>query len=163
MNHLVSAKDTPTHKLIVKLEDGTFKTFYLTEKEATWMASVINGVDRFIVLPKTIDPAAPSFYPKQGATMSRMSREELDARATRYINMAKPVRDEEVEKAKAESTAKVRAWVKEHPQEFEQMEREAEERLAAQKGMFHIASKNVKRNLIRYEALRALWAKMGLV
>lgn len=160
MNQLIRAEDTPTHKLVVRLDDGTFRAFYLTEEEAVWVARNINTVEPNLVLPRSIDPNAPSFYPKRGAWMERMSQAEIATRRARYADKARASvsvgGSEAAEAAKREKSSRIRAWVKGHPGDFERMQHEAEDRLRNGKGMFNSASRGVRRNLVRFEAYRAV-------
>ena len=160
MTQLIRAEDAPTHKMTVKLEDGTYRVFHLTEKEAVWFADNINSVHPNIAFTNAhrhIDPNAPSFYPKRGAWLERMSRAEVEERHRRYVQSKRAEVDaEEAERAKAERSKAIRAWVKANPEEFARMEREAAERLLQGRGMYHSASKPVKQYLAHYEALRAV-------
>lgn len=73
---LVREEDCPTHRLSIETKNG-FKTFYLTKKEAQWISDHINDPAQFIVLPPTIDKNAPTFYPKHGAVLERMTEDEI--------------------------------------------------------------------------------------
>lgn len=148
---LTSPQDQPTHRLTLKLEDGTFRTFFLTPKEAEWMARNINSNDPFIQLPAAVDPAAPSFYPKRGAWMERMSAEEIAARKKRYSVPAETKEDYTKKKRNQE----VIAWSKNNPVEYGRMVLAARERLRKGGGFFLLASRNSQEFLIKYEAMHA--------
>ena len=114
-----------THKLTVKLEDqGQFTNFYLTEQEADWISKTINGPEQFIVLPKAVDPDAPSFYPKRGAWLERMDPRERERQMKeKAIRQADAEREErEAEERKALSIA-TNQWIKEHPKQYEDVAR----------------------------------------
>lgn len=162
MNDLVTLKDVPTHRLTVKLEDGSFKVFYITEQEAVWLTKSINSVEPNLILPKSIDPAAPSFYPKRGSWMERMTKEEITARSRRYAHTTSTIRDQVSESRKKEDNAKARAWIEANPEQFLIMQREAEKKLNDSKGIYHSASDGTKACLIKYEALRNVYVKLGL-
>lgn len=155
MNQLVTEQGVPTHRLIVKLDDGTFKTFFLTEKEADWMANHINSSDQFIKLPRSVDPNAPSFYPKRGAWMEKMTREEIQSRAESYARSkaVTDVKNEEEEKKKREMSEKVKKWITENPGGWEKKLDEAAKELSGKKGIFHSASKETKKNLVKFHAM----------
>lgn len=151
---LVTAKDIPTHKLMLKLEDGSFRTFYLTAQEAEWVARNINSMDQFIQLPKTVDANFPSFYPKRGAWMERMPKEEAEARQRRFVGQG--VGNVQEDAAKKEREAKVKEWIEGNPEAFDLMKQEAKERLKKGNGMYNIASRGTQKHLERYEAIRAV-------
>jgi hypothetical protein len=151
-NELATAQDAPTHRLTIKLEDGSYRLFHLNEKQAEWLAQNINSPDRFIVLPKTVDKDAPQFYPKTWATLERMSEEEVEQRRNRYIKAVQTEQEKEAEAKKREDQKAVRAWIDANTDEFEGMRRMAAEKLAGSPGMFHAASDGVKRSLIYFEA-----------
>lgn len=153
---IITQRDMPTHKLTVKKEDGTYRQFYLNQKQAEWMAKNINSVEPFIVLPKDVDPNSPQFYPKRGADMEKLSEDDLDRLRRKYQNstQAREVRDEEEERKKHENTEAVRQWMSDNPKEFEKLLDEATKNLTSRKGIFHSASKNVKKTLIMFEAMR---------
>ncbi len=153
---LTRAEDAPTHKLTIKLDEGSYKVFYLTEKEADWMAKNINSPDRFISLPKSIDSEAPSFYPKTWARMGKMTHEEIESRRNRYVNPEKII-DAEKEKKQKEETALVRSWIDGHPTEYESLLNKALETLSGRPGMWHSASKGVKKSLVQWEAWRMVY------
>lgn len=157
---LATAQDAPTHRLSIKLEDGSYRTFHLSEKQAEWLAQNINSPDRFIVLPKSVDKDAPQFYPKTWATLERMSDDEIRARANRHrkaIRSAEELADEEQKK---KDQATVREWIASHPEEFEAMKQQAETKLKGSPGMFHAASDGTKQSLIYWEAMRAVYASL---
>lgn len=154
MNDLVTSKGTPTHRLTVKLEDGTFRTFYLLEQEAEWIATAVNGVDPFIVLPKTIDPAAPSFYPKRGAWLERMKPEEVEARQRRYA----PPAPAEVAAETAAARAAAKEWIAKHSADFDRLQVIAHGTLEKSGGgFFRMASKGVRASLAKFEAQRRVY------
>lgn len=159
-NELATAQDAPTHRLSIKLEDGSYRTFHLSEKQAEWLAQNINSPDRFIVLPKSVDKDAPQFYPKTWATLERMSDEEIRARANRHrkaIRSAEELADEEQKK---KDQATVRAWIEANPKEFEAMKEQAAMKLRNSPGMFHAASEGTKESLIYWQAMRDLYASL---
>lgn len=155
MTQLITQKDMPTHKLIVKLEDGTFRHFYLNPRQAQAIANSINGIEQFICLPKDIDSNSPTFYPKRGAWMEKMSKEELQARLEAY-GRSKAVVDaktEAEEAEKREQSRMVRAWVDAHPQEWKKYLEQAAKELPNKLKIFNSASKGAKKSLIKAEAM----------
>lgn len=152
---LVTDKDVPTHRLTLKLEDGSFRTFHLTPAEADWMARNINSVDPFIQLPKSVDPNGPSFYPKRGAWMERMSADEMQARRTRHTAAAAP-KENDVERKKR--NASISKWIAANPKEYEKLRAESQQRLEQQGGFYKIAKRATREHLARYEAMRAIEA-----
>lgn len=161
MTHeLATAQDAPTHRLSIKLEDGSYRTFHLSEKQAEWLAQNINSPDRFIVLPKSVDKDAPQFYPKTWATLERMSDEEIAARANRYRKAIQSAEEKADEEQKKKDQAVVRDWIAANPEEFEAMKQQAETKLKNSPGMFHAASAGTKESLIFWEAMRAVYASL---
>lgn len=157
---LATAQDTPTHRLSIKLDDGSYRTFHLSEKQAEWLAQNINSPDRFIVLPKTVDKDAPQFYPKTWATLERMSDDEIAARSNRYRKAMQSAEAKADLEQKRKDQEVVRAWIEAHPEEFAAMKEEAAVRLRQSKGMFHAASAGTKDSLIHWEAMRAVYASL---
>ena len=157
---IIGAKDFPTHKLTVRLEDGTFRIFRLNGRQAQFIVEHINSVEQFIVLPRDIDPDAPTAYPKRGAWVEKMSAEELEAGRRRYADSTRAFMNAEqeaaVSAARAERTKAIRAWIGKHPEHFERMKMRAAAALVVAGGMYHHASKSVKASLAHYEAMRAV-------
>jgi hypothetical protein len=149
---LATEQDAPTHKLIIKLEDGQHRMFYLNEKQAEWLAQNINSQDRFIVLPKTVDPDSPQFYPKTWATLERMSDDEIEQRRSRYRKAVQTEEQKAEERKKREDQKAVRAWIDANPEEFGAMRKTAAEKLARSPGIFHSASEGTQRSLVYFEA-----------
>lgn len=161
MTHEISTtKDTPTHRLNIKLEDGSYRTFHLSESQADWLAKNINSPDRFIVLPKSVDKDAPQFYPKTWATLERMSDDEIAARKNRYMKSIQTAEEKADEEQKKKDQALVREWIETHPKEFEVMKDQATEKLTKNTGMFHAASTGTKQSLIYWEAVRSVYAHL---
>lgn len=161
MTHdLATAQDVPTHRLSIKLEDGSYRTFHLSEKQAEWMAQNINSADRFIVLPKSVDKDAPQFYPKTWATLERMTDDEIAARSNRYRKAIRSAEEKADEEQKKKDQALVREWIETHPKEFEVMKDQATEKLTKNPGMFHAASTGTKQSLIYWEAVRSVYAHL---
>lgn len=149
---LATTQDAPTHRLTIKLEDGSYKIFHLNEKQAEWLAQNINSPDRFIVLPKNVDKDAPQFYPKTWATLERMSAEEIEQRRSRYAKAVQTEQEKAAEAKKREEQKVVRAWIDANPEEFADMRKKAAEKLASMPGIFHAASDGTKRSLVYFEA-----------
>jgi hypothetical protein len=156
---LVTAADIPTHKLTVKTEDGRFKVFYVSEKQAIVLRAGINGNDKFICLSKDVDKDAPSFYPKWGACLEKISREEAESRMRRYENTVSSVIDEQKEQAKKFESEKVDAWIQQNPEAWEQKRKDAFVKLKSG-NMFSGASEVVQSVLIRMEARRIVHAEI---
>lgn len=157
---LATAQDAPTHRLSIKLEDGSYRTFHLSEKQAEWLSQNINSPDRFIILPKSVDKDAPQFYPKTWATLERMSDDEIAARSNRYRKAIKTAEEKADEEQKRKDQETVREWIASHPEEFESMKQQAETKLRNTPGMFHAASEGTKVSLIYWEAVRAVYASL---
>lgn len=148
---VVTAKRMVSHRLIIKLDDGSFRSFLLNIYQADMIAANINSVEPFIVLPDDIDPDSPTFYPKRGAWMEKLTEDEKIAYARRHDRRPESnVQDE----LKAAESKRVHDWIETHAEEFGHMREDAELKLLNSKGIFHSASKNVKENLIWWEARR---------
>lgn len=153
MTDIVTQKDTPTHRLTVKLEDGTFRTFRLTKTEAAWLADNINSNDPFIVLPQTIDPRAPSFYPKRGATLEAMTDQEIQDARRRYAPPSGGAGELAVDReARMEREAATAAWVASHDIEFKRMEDSAQKYLSVTSPFYKAASRGVRKTLAHHHA-----------
>lgn len=150
---LVTSADIPSHKLTVKTEDGRFKVFYCTEKQATIIRNGINGADKFLCLPKDIDKDAPTFYPKYGACLEKISKEELESRKKRYDTTVSKVNEQEQEKAKKFESAKVDEWITANPEGWKISLKAAAEKLSSTP-IFKSASEVVQSVLVRMEARR---------
>lgn len=161
MTHeLATAQDTPTHRLNIKLEDGSYRVFHLSEKQAEWMAQNINSPDRFIVLPKSVDKDAPQFYPKTWATLERMTEDEIAARSNRYRKAIETAEEKADAEQKRKDQETVRAWIESHADDFAAMKEQAETKLRNTPGIFHAASEGTKESLIYWEAVRAVYASL---
>lgn len=158
---IITQQDIPSHRLSIKIfedEDGQeHRVFYLNEKQAEWLAKNINSADRFIVLPKEVDPNAPSFYPKTWARMEKMTNEEIEARRDKYMNIVDKIKDENIKKERSEAAMKVRKWIQDHPTEWEDSLLLTEAELKSNKGgHYSFASENIKKSLVWYESMRKL-------
>lgn len=150
---LSTLADVPTHKLTVKLEDGRFKVFYVTEKQAERLQIGINGSDKFICLSKDVDKDAPSYYPKYGSWLERIPKEEQKARQERYDHSITKMTDEHNEQVKKFESEKVDKWIDENPEAWETKKQDAFVKLKAGT-MFNGASDVVQSVLVRMEARR---------
>ena len=56
MKELAKLQDSPTHRLSVKLDDGTFKLIYLRKDQAKSILKNINSRDQFIVIEEEAHP-----------------------------------------------------------------------------------------------------------
>lgn len=154
---LATQADIPSHKLTLKREDGTFKQFYLTEKQAFVISKTINAPDQFIVLPKDIDRDSPSFYPKRGAWLERISKDEQEARMKKYDRAVDAVAEAKQEEAKKFESGKVDKWIEENPEAWEQKKQDAFVKMKSGT-LFNGASDVVQSVLVRMEARRMVHA-----
>lgn len=152
-NALITEENFPTHKLTVKLEDNTYRVFYLNKNQAKWMHQNINGVEQFICLPVDIDPDSPTFYPKRGAWMEKIKQHELDRMRQAYEVEGEKSIDEEEKKEREVKARAVRNWIEENPKEWEKLLDRATKELTSSAGIFNSASKTTRKHLIKFHAM----------
>lgn len=156
---LSTQADIPTHKLTLRISEDRYKTFYVTELQAERLAKGINGSDQFISLSKDVDPDAPSYYPKYGSRLERLTKAEMKARQERYDRVVETYVEEKQEEKKKFESEKVDAWINENPEAWEQKKQESFVKMKSTP-MFSSASDVVQSVLVRMEARRMVHAQI---
>lgn len=152
---LITQADIPTHRLSIMVDKDHFKTFFVSEKQAEMLWEGINGKDNFICLSKDVDKDAPSFYPKFGARLERLSKEEIRSRQEAYDRSLKTHVEEKVEQKKKFDSEKVDGWIAANPDAWEDRKKAAFEKLS-KSTMFLGATDIVQGVLVRMDARRIL-------
>lgn len=113
---LITNKDIPTHRLVIKKTDGEFKTIYLTENQLSSVIKNINSPDQFIII-------GLEYFPKFASQLEKLSQQEIKDMQSRYYRSFEDIRKEEEEKRKEQERKIINEWVKNNPQEWKKMKK----------------------------------------